>query len=186
MKNIVDLSDFLGTTLETLRASDVGTLALLAGAPRLDGLELKANGVTAAIHRSEAGDYGVTMDGVRLDRGILDTTSTTGYLVTVDGAQMSMGVVAVLLASVKRLVAELELPQLKPTPTAHFYRQFGFWADVQEGRFMHYPTYTRGGWDAEPIEVEYACSHMLERVNKDFGTDFDMDDFEEGDCDGVH
>jgi recombination protein RecA len=68
-----------------------------------------------------------------------------------------------------------------PTPTARRYDQFCFWADVQDGHFMCYAMYTDGGYDEDPGEVEFACQHMIDRVNADFGTTFTMDDFSEGD-----
>ncbi len=101
------------------------------------------------------------------------------YCVTVNGVVINDGTSADILDTVKRLAAELDVARLQPTLTARPYEQFGFWADVQNGRFMHYPMGTDGGWDEDPAEVEFVCQHMLDRVNADFGTAFTMDDFED-------
>ncbi len=69
-----------------------------------------------------------------------------------------------------------------PTPTARCYKQFGFWADVQNGYFMCYAMHADGGWDEDPSEVLFACQHMLELVNAAFGTTFTMDSFDESDA----
>ena len=132
-------------------------LALFIAASRHIKVEWQANGTTVALLSYNGGDYGVTVDGVKSAEGTL-------------GA---------ILDTVKQLSAALEVP---PTPTARAYKQFGFWADVQAGYLVHYVMFADGGWDEEPLRVEYACQHMLERVNADFGTNFTMDDFEEGDC----
>lgn len=68
-----------------------------------------------------------------------------------------------------------------PTPTARYYNQFGFWADIQDGLFLCYAAHADGGWDADPSAVEFACQHMLDRVNADFGTKLTMEDFDDSD-----
>src|SRR5690348_1944060 len=87
--------------------------------------------------------------------------------------------IGTMLEAVKQLSSVLEG---RPTPTARAYEQFGFWADVQGGDIIHYPMHLDGSWDDEGILVEFACRHLLDAVNRDFGTEFTMDEFEEGDC----
>jgi hypothetical protein len=111
-------------------------------------------------------------------------SSARDYCLTVNGVEINDGTSADILDTLKQLAAELEVARLQPTTTARVHAQFGYWADVQKGRFKHYPMYTDGSWYDDPLEVEYACQHMLDQVNADFGTTFTMDDFEEGDeCD---
>ena len=64
-----------------------------------------------------------------------------------------------------------------PTPTARFYKQFGFWADVHDGAIRSYAAFTDGGWDKDYSVVEFTCPHMLDRVNTDFGAELTMADF---------
>ena len=79
-------------------------------------------------------------------------------------------------------IDDLDVPRLQPTPTARAYEQFGFWADVQGGHLVSYVMYADGGWDEDPAGVEFACQHMVDRVNADFGTTFAMDDFDESEA----
>ncbi len=168
MKDTVDptplavLAALSNTAVEALSAPRRRALAIFKAAMRHKGLAWHAKGTAVAILWCGAGDYCVTVDGVQIDKGSRGAT----------------------LETVKRLVAELDVASFQPTTTARAHAQFGYWADVQNGRFMHYPMYTDGDWYEEPLEVEYACQHMLDHVNADFGTTFTMDDFEEDDeCD---
>ena len=168
MKDTVDptplavLAALSSTEVEALITPSGRALAILEVVKRRKQLAWVAKGTTVAIVWSSARDYGVTVNGVEIKAG----TS------------------ADILDTLKQLAAELEVARLQPTPTARVHAQFGCWADVQNGRFMYYPMYTDGDWYTEPLEVEYACQHMLNQVNADFGTEFTMDDFEEGDeCD---
>ncbi len=86
------------------------------------------------------------------------------------------GTIVALLDTVKQLSAAMEVP---PTPTARAYKEFGAWADVQDGYLVSYPMYIGGGWDEAPVQIEFACRHLVARVNADFGTHFTTDDFEE-------
>ena len=159
MPTIADLADLatLGSpTVKDLNKHTVRALALFIAASRHIKVEWQANGTAVALLSYNGGEYGVTVDGVKCAEGTL-------------GA---------LLDTVKQLSAVLEVP---PTPTARPYEQWGFWADMQDGHLVHYPMYNDGGWDEEPTGVEFACQHLIDRVNADFGTAFTLDDFEE-DC----
>jgi hypothetical protein len=46
---------------------------------------------------------------------------------------------------------------------------------------MFYAMHADGGYDADPFAVEFACQHMIDRVNADFGTTFTLDDFQKND-----
>ena len=161
MKTIADLADLAtvsSATVRDLRTSRGRALALFDAATRHDRVEWQANGTTVALLSCGAGDYCVTVDGVQIDKGTIGAT----------------------IATVKQRSAVFELP---PTPTARDYGAwYGFWADVQGGRLVSYVKFADGGWQEDILEVEFACQHMLDRVNADFGTHFTMDEFEEGDC----
>jgi hypothetical protein len=161
MKTIADLADLASvseTTAEGLSTPRGRALATFAAARRFDRLEWQTNGATVALLWCGAGEYGVTMDGAQIEKGILEAT----------------------LDTVVRVMAGLAL---QPTPTARRYEQVGYWADLQNGQLMSYAMYSDGGWDKSPARVEFACQHVLDRVNADFGTAFTMEDFEEDeDC----
>lgn len=147
------------TPVEALSTPRGRALAVFEVAMRLDGVKWYANDTLVAVLWCGAGDYCVTVDGAQIDKGTLGAT----------------------LDTVKRLVAGLDEPLLKPTPTACAYPQFGFWADVQDGYLMCNPMSSDGGWDEDFAGVEFACQHLLDHANADFGTSFTMDEFQEGD-----
>lgn len=158
MKMIADLATVSSAPVEELRTYRGRALALFDAARRHDRVEWQAKGTTVALLSVGAGEYCVTVDGVQIDKGTL-------------GA---------ILETVTERSAVLEVP---PTPTARDYGAwYGFWADVQGGRLVHYVQFADGGWQEDVVKVEFACQHMLDRVNADFGTHFTMDEFEEGDC----
>ena len=103
------------------------------------------------------------------------------YCVLRDGEQIAKGPLGKTLQWVKWFVVGLDVP-LRPTPTARAYKQFGCWVDVLDGYLASYVMFVDGGWDEDPAGVEFACQHMIDHVNVDFGTSFTMDDFQEGDA----
>ena len=160
MKTIADLADLAtvgSATREDLSTPHGRALALFVAAMRLDRVEWQANGTTVVLLWCGAGEYGVAVDGVQRAKGTIGAT----------------------LETVKQLAAGLGVPHFKPTPTARAYKQFGFWADVQDGYLLYYAMHSEGGWDKDPAAVEFACQHLLDRVNADFGTAFTMDGFQE-------
>jgi hypothetical protein len=161
MKTIADLADPATTKTSIPRGP---ALAAFDAATRPTRVLVEANGTTVEILCGGAGArpgyYRMAVNQVKSDKGPIGAT----------------------LETVKRLVAGLEAPLLKPTPAARAYEQFAFWADVQDGYIMTYAMFADGGWDEDPSAVEFACQHMLDAVNADFGSDFTMDEFQEGDC----
>lgn len=153
---LADLATVGSATVENLNTHNVRVLALFIAASRHIKVEWQANGATVALLSFNGGEYCVTVDGVR----------------------SATGTIGAIFETVKQLSAVLEVP---PTPTARAYKQYGFWADVQDGYLMCYAMHSDGGWDKDPAAVEFACQHMLNRVNADFGTTFTMDEFDEGD-----
>ncbi len=87
-------------------------------------------------------------DGVKwhAKRGlvVLVGNDATGYRVTEGGAPIYAGTLDHTLCTVQRLLVGLDVP-LKPTPTARAYKQFGFWADAQDGYLMSYVMFADGG-----------------------------------------
>jgi hypothetical protein len=159
-QTIAELANLAALALvsaDDLNKYDVRVFALFLAASCNGTVEWQSNGTTVALIAGDGNEYFVAVDGMRRPKGTIET----------------------LFETVKLLSAVLEVP---PTPTARAYDQFGFWADVQDGDLVHYVTYADGSWDADPIAVEFACQHMIDCVNKDFGTNFTMADFEEGDC----
>ncbi|MEP7125965.1 MAG: hypothetical protein ABJE95_33845 [Byssovorax sp.] len=154
---LADLATLGRVTVEDLNKHYVRVLALFLAASGNGTVEWQANGTTVALVSGDGNEYSVAVDGVPRAEGTIESLFTT----------------------VKQLSAALEVP---PSPTARAYDQFGFWADVQDGQLVQYVTFSDGSWDADPIGIEFACQHMLDRVNADFGTDFTMDEFQEGDC----
>jgi hypothetical protein len=146
------------TPVESLSTPRGRALAMFEVARRRDGVKWYANDALVALVGSDA----------------------TGYRVTVDGAPIYADTLGSMIRTVQRLVVGLDVP-LKPTPTARAYKQFAFWADAQDGYLMSYVMFADGGWDEEPAAVEFACQHMVDHANADFGTSFTMDDFQEGD-----
>lgn len=148
-------------TMEALCTSRGRALIAFEEAAGPDAVLVRANGTTVIITCDATAHYRMTVNDEETDRRPIRAT----------------------LEKLKGLVAGLELPLLQPTPTARDYTAwYGFWVDIQDGKLVHYVTYADGSWDEEPMGVEYACPHMIARVNTDFGTAFTMEDFEEGDC----
>ena len=162
MTKIDDPATVSNATVEALSTPHGRALAAFEAATLPTRVLLQANGTTVEILCGPGGDYrmAVNENEVKGDKGALRAT----------------------LETVKRLVAGLEAPRLRPTPTARYYEQYGFWADVQNSYFMCYAAHSDGGWDDDPAAVEFACQHMIDSVNADFGTDFTMDEFQEGDA----
>lgn len=147
------------TTVEVLGTPRGRALAMFEVARRRDGVKWYAKDATVVLVGNDAAGYRVTRHGDAIATGTLEHT----------------------LCTVERLVVGLDVP-LKPTPTARAYKQFGFWADAQDGYLMSYVMFADGGWDEEPAAVEFACPHLVDHANADFGTSFTMDDFQEGDA----
>jgi len=147
------------TPVESLSTPRGRALAMFEVARRRDGVKWYANDTLVILRGNDADGYSVTVDGAPIDTGSLESAIST----------------------VKCLVVGLDEP-LKPTPTARAYTQFAFWADVQNGYLMSYVMFSDGGWDEDPAAVEFACPHLVDHANADFGTSFTMDDFQEGDA----
>ena len=147
-------------TFEALRGPRKPALLAFDAATRPTRVLVEANGITVEFLRGPAGDYRMAVEGMKSDSG---------------------PIMAATLETVQRLVAALEPPRLSPTPTARSYNEYAMWVDVQGDWLMCYAMGADGGWDKDPSAVEFTCQHMLDRVNADFGTDFTMDEFEEGD-----
>ena len=163
MKTIVDLANLAAVstaTADELRGRHVRVLALFFAASRHGSVEWQEKGTTIALLSYGGNDYSVNVDGVR----------------------SKSGSIAALIETVEQLSSAFAAP---PTATARDYGEWhGIWVDVQDDRLVSYPKYTDGGWEEQVVEVEFTCQHLLDRVNNDFGTEFTMDDFEEGDeCD---
>ncbi len=152
---LATLSDIPIEALSTPRGR---ALAMFEVAMRRNGVKWHAKGTTVTLLWCGAGDYCVMVDGAQIAKGTIEDT----------------------IYKVKWLLVGLDVP-LKPTPTARAYKQFGFWADVQDGYLVSYVMFASGGWDEDPAGVEFACQHMIDHANADFGTSFTMDDFQEGD-----
>jgi hypothetical protein len=95
--------------------------------------------------------------------------------------QIDGGTLGATRDTVKRFVAGFDGPLQKPTPTACAYRQFGIWVDMQDGYLKCNPMSQDGTWDEDFSAIEFACQHMVDHANVDFGTSFTMDDFYKGD-----
>jgi hypothetical protein len=152
------LATLSNTAIEALSTPRGRALAMFEVAKRSDGVKWYANDTLVVLLGNDASGYSVTVDGAPIDTGTLEHTIST----------------------VKCLVVGLDEP-LRPTPTARAYTQFGFWADVQNGYLVSYVMFSDGGWDEDPAAIEFACQHMVDHANADFGTSFTMDDFQEGD-----
>ena len=146
------------TPIEALGTPRGRALAMPEVAKRRDGVKWYANDTLVVLRGNDADGYSVTVDGAPIDSGTVEHTIST----------------------VKCLVVGLDEP-LRPTPTARAYTQFAFWTDVQNGYLMSYVMFSDGGWYEDPAAIEFACIHMLEHVNADFGTAFTMEEFQEGD-----
>jgi hypothetical protein len=153
------LATLSNVPVEELSTPRERALAVFAVATRFDGVKWYAKDALVAVLRCGTGEFTVPGDDAEIEEGTL----------------------VVMLDTVERLVAGLDEPLLKPTPTACAYRQFGVWVDVQNGYLMFNPMSPGGGWDEDFAAVEFACQHLVEHANADFGTSFTMDDFEEGD-----
>ncbi len=165
MTTTPDLADPAATTgnatFEALSGPRRPALLAFDAATRPTRVLVEANGITVEILcGAGAGDYRMAVGRMESDNG---------------------PILAATLATVQRLVAALEAPPLSPTPTARSYDEYGMWVDVQGDWLMCYAMGADGGWDEDPSAVEFTCQHMLDRINADFGTDFTMDEFEEGD-----
>jgi hypothetical protein len=153
------LAHLSGTPVESLGTPRGRALAVFDVAMRLKGVKWYANDTLVVVRYCGAGDYTVTTDGVQIDGGTLGATRDT----------------------VKRFVAGFDGPLQKPTPTACAYRQFGIWVDMQDGYLKCNPMSQDGTWDEDFSAIEFACDHMVDHANIDFGTSFTMDDFDKGD-----
>ena len=122
---------------------------------RLDGVKWYEDDTLVTVFNCGAGNFCVTVDGVTINAGTLGAT----------------------LATVQRLVAGFDEPLVKPTPTSCAYPQFGCWFDVQDGYLKCKPMSRDGTWDEDFAGVEFACPHMLDHANADFGTSFTMEEF---------
>jgi hypothetical protein len=153
------LATLSNVPVEVLSTPRERALAVFEVATRFGGVKWCAKDTLVAVLPGGAGTFRVTVDGVEIDEGALDAG----------------------LDTVTRLVAGLDEPLVKPTPTACAYSQFGVWVDVQNGYLMFNPMSPDGGWDEDFAAVEFACQHLVEHANADFGTSFTMDEFEDGD-----
>ena len=153
------LAHLSNTPREALSTPRERAFAVFNVAMRLNGVKWYANDTLVTVFNCGAGDFCVTVAGTTINAGTIGAT----------------------LGTVQRLVAGFDGPLVKPTPTSCAYRQFGCWFDMQDGYLKCNPMSKNGTWDEDFSAVEFACEHMVDHANADFGTSFTMDDFYKGD-----